>query len=201
MTRIVLVRHCSTDAVGAYHAGRAPGVHLNSNGRLELQRLVDAFRAVPLAAVVSSPLERTRETADPIAASHGLQPAIDDRLVEFDVGDWTGRTFASLEGDALWRRFNAARSITRAPGGELMLDVQRRAVDAVLAWHQTIGSGNVAVVSHGDVIRAVLQYFLGVPLDFVHRLEAGAARISIVEVADDGARVLQVNGDTATLLL
>jgi probable phosphoglycerate mutase len=114
--------------------------------------------------------------------------------VEF--GDWTGAAFAALVGDERWRRYNAVRSLTSPPNGELMLQVQARAVKTILDLRLAQVDGHVAVVSHGDVIRALLMYFLGVPLDFVHRLDVAPARISVVVLSDEGVRVPQVNGDT-----
>ena len=155
---------------------------------------------MPLTAVVSSPLERTRETADPVAADHGLDVIVDPSFIEFDTGEWTGRMFAYLAVNDLWRRFNAVRSLTRIPGGELMIEVQHRAVTRLLALRQQFPSGAVMIVSHGDVLRSLLMYALGIPIDFYQRLDPSPARISIVDIADDSARVLQVNGDTATLI-
>ncbi len=195
MTRFLLIRHADHDAIGRYLAGRAPGLHLNDRGRRQTAALVAALHTTPLTAVVSSPLERTRETADPIARDHGLAPIVIDDVIEFGVGEWTGRPFAELDAEDRWRRFNDVRSLTRPPGGELMLEVQTRAVSALLRLAEQHPSGTVAVVFHGDVIRAVLLYFLGMPIDFLHRLEISPARISIVEIAPRGVRVLQVNGD------
>jgi probable phosphoglycerate mutase len=201
MTRFLLVRHGDTDAVGRYHAGRAAGVHINAEGRRQVQQLVAVLHDVPLAAVVSSPLERTRETAEPVAADHRLDVIVEPAIVEFDVGDWTGATFASLAADDRWRRFNAVRGLTRAPRGESMLDVQQRAVAAILALRDRFGAGPVMVVSHGDVLRAVLQFFLGMPIDLFQRIEVSPARISIVDLMDEAAHVLQVNGDSVSLPL
>ncbi|HZP47775.1 MAG TPA: histidine phosphatase family protein [Vicinamibacterales bacterium] len=199
MTRFLLVRHGRFDGVGAKHAGRAPGTHLNADGREDALRLAAALRDVPITAIVSSPLERTRETAEPVAADHALAIEIEPSLIEVETGAWTGRTFADLSHDPLWRRFNAFRSLTTAPGGELMLAVQHRAVDAFLALRARFENGTVLVVSHGDVIRSFLLYALAMPIDLYHRLEISPGRISIVDADDDSIRVLQVNGDTATL--
>jgi probable phosphoglycerate mutase len=147
VTRLLLIRHGDTDALGRYIAGTAPGTPLNDAGRAQVAALVARLHDVPLTAVVSSPLERTRQTADPIARDHGLDLEIDPALTELDFGSWTGATFASLASDAAWSRFNALRSLTRAPCGELMLDVQRRAVSAVLDIRDRHSEGTVAVVS------------------------------------------------------
>jgi probable phosphoglycerate mutase len=201
MTRVLLIRHGLTDAVGHHLAGIAPGTHLNDVGRLQVAQLVERLREVPLTAVASSPLERTRETAQPIANDHGLTVEIVPELLEYDVGDWTGATFSALQSNEMWLRFNRVRSLTRPERGESMIDVQHRAVSALLDLRRRHASGQVAVVSHGDVIRAMLLYVLGMPIDFYDRLEVSPARISLIELRDDLARVLLVNGDAVSGLL
>jgi probable phosphomutase (TIGR03848 family) len=197
VTRLLLIRHGDTDAVDRYIAGNAPGTPLNDAGRAQVAALVARLHDVPLTAVVSSPLERTRQTADPLARDHGLDLEIAPALTELDFGSWTGATFASLASDAAWSRFNTLRSLTRAPRGELMLDVQRRAVSAAIDIRDRHPDGTVAVVSHGDVIRALLLFLLGMPMDFYSRVEIEPARISVVELHADAPRVLLVNGDSA----
>ena len=198
MTRFLLIRHGDTDAIGRYIAGNVPGTNLNDTGRAQVETLVRRLRDVPLTAVVSSPLERTRQTADPIARDHALDVELAPGLSEFDFGAWTGATFESLARNAVWERFNAIRSVTPAVRGELMLDVQRRSVAALIDLWSRHSTGAVAVVSHGDVIRAILLFVLGMPIDFYWRLEVQPARISVVEFSDGAPRVLQVNGDTAS---
>jgi probable phosphoglycerate mutase len=198
LTRFLLIRHAHHDAIGRYLAGQASGLHLNDEGREQVRALVAALHDVPLAAVVSSPLERTRETAEPIARDHGLELILLDDVIEYGVGKWTGIAFTALDGHDEWRRFNDLRSLTRPPGGELMLDVQARAVAALLRLHEQFPSTTVAVVFHGDVIRAVLLYVLGMPVDFLHRIEISPGRISIMDLGPDSVRVLQVNGDTCS---
>jgi broad specificity phosphatase PhoE len=197
VTTFLLVRHGQTEAIDHYVAGTAEGTPLNRTGRLQAERLVETLRGVPLAAVACSPLTRTRETAEPIARAHGLDLEVLDRLGEFEFGAWTGRRFHELDSDPRWRQFNALRSLTRAPDGELMLDVQRRVVAMLLDMADARPNAHVVVVSHGDVIRAALMYFLGMPLDHVHRLEVAAASISIVTLDVNGPVVRQVNGDSA----
>jgi probable phosphomutase (TIGR03848 family) len=197
VTTILLIRHGQTDAINAYIAGTAEGTPLNDAGRGQVTRLAERLRDVPLTAVVSSPLARTRETAQPIADTHALELQLVTALAEFEFGDWTGSHFREIDPDPHWQRFNRVRSVTRAPAGELMLDVQQRAVSALLDVAAAFPDGRVAVISHGDVIRSALMYFLGMPLDFVHRLEVAPASISIVTLDANGPVVRRVNGDSA----
>jgi broad specificity phosphatase PhoE len=161
VTTILLIRHGQTDAINEYIAGTAEGTPLNVAGRLQVARLTERLGGVPLSAIASSPLTRTRQTAEPIAESHRLEVTLVAGFGEYEFGDWTGRRFRDLEADDGWQRFNRVRSVTRPPAGELMLHVQQRAVSALLELAEAFPHGRVAVVSHGDVIRAGLMYFLG----------------------------------------
>jgi broad specificity phosphatase PhoE len=197
VTTFYLIRHGDTAAIDRYLAGRAAGTPLTDAGRAQAARMVERLHHVPLTAVAASPLERTQQTAAPLAADHGIALTTVPDLNEVDFGAWTGATFAAVAGDDLWRRYNAVRSLTPPERGELMLHVQLRAVQAVLDLHAQYPDGSVAVVSHGDVIRSLLMYFLGMPIDFVHRLDVAPARISVVALYGEGPpRVLQVNGDS-----
>lgn len=200
MTTVLLIRHGMTDDVARALSGTAGSIHLNQAGRAQADATARQLAHLALAAVVSSPLERARETAEAIAAQHGLAVRIIAALGEFEFGDWTGRTMTMLGADPGWQRFNTSRSLARPPSGELMVEVQGRAVAALLSLAEQFRDRTIAVVSHGDVIRSLLLYFLGMPLDFVHRLEVAPARISIVQLYPDAARVLQVNADTVTAI-
>jgi probable phosphoglycerate mutase len=198
-TTLLLIRHGLTDAVaGRMLTGTRPGVPLNSEGRRQAAAVADAIAGIALAAVVSSPLERALETALPIAERRGLAVERMPELLEFEFGEWTGRTFDDLDGDAGWRQFNQVRSVSAPPAGEMMLEVQVRAVRALLALERRFPGAAVAVISHGDVIRAALMHVLGIPLDFVHRLEIAPASVSIVELSDITPRVRLINGDTSS---
>jgi broad specificity phosphatase PhoE len=190
-------RHGHTGGVGQYLSGTAAGTPLTDRGHAEVRALANGLRRTPLAAVVSSPLTRATQTADPIAAGRDLIVRIDPAFTEFEVGRWTGRTFADLNGDSEWQRFNAVRSLVRPPDGELMVEVQQRAVTALLKLREEFTSGAVAVISHGDVIRAMLLYYLGMPIDLFDRIEVAPASTSVVTLDRNAAHVRQVNGNTA----
>jgi probable phosphoglycerate mutase len=199
MATFLLIRHGMTDVVGRVASGRTPGVDLNAAGRLQVERLAGHLAGVPLAAIVSSPLERAVQTAEPIAKRHELPVETDDRLNEISYGEWSGRTFQDLATERVWSFYNTARSLTRPPGGELLTEVQSRVVTALTSLAGRYRSGIVAIVSHADVIRAALQLLLGMPVDFVHRIEISPASISVVDLSESGAIVRQVNGDSAAL--
>ena len=200
MTSFLLIRHGLTDAVGKVMVGQSAGVHLNSVGLDQAAGLPARLGDVPIAAIYASPLERTRETAQAIADARGLGVEIEPRFLEVDFGGWTGRRFADLASDPHWQLYNAFRGVTRPPDGESLLDVQQRAVAALFELQALHPNDVVAVVSHADTLRAVLLHFLGMPVDFVQRLELSPARISVLQVGAAAPHVLQMNGETVPSL-
>jgi broad specificity phosphatase PhoE len=195
MTTFLLIRHAVCDPVGRSIAGRTPGVHLNDAGERQARRLAERLRGLELTAVYSSPLERAMETAGPIGADQGLEVRAAPGLIEVDFGQWTGKTLVELDGLPEWRQFNQFRSGTRIPDGETMAEVLSRSLaelDRIRHCHP--GSGTlVAAVSHGDVLRLLVTHALGMPTDFLHRLEVGPASITVLQVEDYGSRVLLLN--------
>jgi probable phosphoglycerate mutase len=196
MTTFILIRHGLTDAVGHTMTGHSAGVHLNAAGRDQAASLPARLGPVPIAAIYSSPLERARETAQPIADARGLRIEIEPRFIEVDFGGWTNRRFADLAGDPHWQLYNAFRGVTRPPDGGALVDVQTRTLAALLDIQTRHPDAVVAVVSHADTLRAVLLYFLGMPIDFVQRLDVSPARISVLQLGESAPRVLHVNTDT-----
>jgi probable phosphoglycerate mutase len=192
-TTVLLVRHGQTDWIGQGIAGRQPDVHLNALGVAQAARLPERLAGLPIHAIYSSPLDRTRETAAPLAAALGLDVLTCEDAIELGFGEWTSRPFSELAVDRQWQRFNHFRSFTRAPGGELMPDVQARIVRAVERIRAAHAGETVALVSHGDVIRAAVAYFLGVPLDLFQRIEIRPVSVSRIRLYDDGVMVLGVN--------
>ena len=195
MTTFLLIRHGLTDAVGKVMTGQEPGVHLNATGRDQAAALPERLNNVPLAAIYASPLERTRETAQPVADARGLPIQLEPRFLEVDFGGWTNRRFADLATDPHWQLYNAFRGVTRPPNGEGLIDVQVRAVDALLHLHERHPHDVVAVFSHADTLRAILLYFMGMPIDFVQRLDLSPARISVLQLGAGAPHIVQVNGE------
>lgn len=193
MTTLLLIRHALCDHVGREIAGRKADIHLNAAGLAQAKRLAEQLKDTRLDAILSSPLARARETAAALASGRTVDIQFDDRLEEIDYGDWTGRTLDHLRGDNTWARFNSLRSVTRVPSGELMLEVQVRALAAIEAIRQHFPNGTCAVVSHGDVIRGLVAHFAGIPLDLFLRLEIAPASVSTVSVYDDWISIRCVN--------
>lgn len=195
MTTFLLIRHGLTDAVGKLMTSHEPGVHLNATGRDQAAALPGRLNNVPLAAIYASPLERARETAQPVADARGLPIQLDPRFIEVDFGGWTNRRFADLAGDPHWTLYNAYRGATRPPNGEGLIEVQTRTVEALLDLHERHPHDVVAVFSHADTLRAILLYFLGMPIDFVQRLDLSPARISVLQLGGGAPHIVQVNGE------
>lgn len=193
MCTFLLIRHGLCDHVGRELAGRRADVHLNEAGRTQAVRLAEQLRDLTLDCVISSPLPRARETAEPLVQGRQLPLQIDDRLTEIDYGEWTGKQLTELAGIDSWSRYNALRSVTRIPQGELMLEVQSRAISALEDRRKSYPDGRCAVFTHGDVIRSAVAHFAGIPLDLFHRLEIAPASVSVVVVSEQWIGVRAVN--------
>lgn len=195
MTRFLLVRHAAHDWLGRGIAGRLPGVGLNREGVREAAALPQRLREREVQAIYSSPQQRARETAAPLAAARALDVRVDEALAEIDFGEWTGRTFAQLEADTeRWRAWCERKSSAAAPGGEAFAAVQRRIMGRLRELCELHPQGTVALFSHGDVIKAALAGCLGVPLDNVDRFEIAPASVSVVDMGADWVQVKLVNG-------
>ncbi|GAA1458430.1 MSMEG_4193 family putative phosphomutase [Nocardiopsis exhalans] len=183
---LLLVRHGMTDATGPRLAGRATGVHLNDNGRVQAARLAGRLEGISPAALVSSPLERCQETAEAISERLGTPVTTDERFVECDYGSWTGRFLTDLAAEPLWRVVQDHPSAARFPGGEALATTSARAVEAVRDWNgrllQQAAAGDppplYVVCSHGDVIKAIIADALGLHLDLFQRLRVDPCSVT-----------------------
>ena len=193
MTIFHLVRHASHGLLGSVLAGRTPKLGLSDTGRAQAAALAERFKAQPVAAVISSPVQRAIETAMPIAAALGLSVQADAGLEEIDFGRWTGAGFADLAGDPGWDDWNAARGLAPTPGGETMLAAQARAIAALGGLRGRYGDAAVVVVSHADIIKAILAHILGMPLDLIHRFDIAPASTSTLGLGDAHAVVHSLN--------
>ncbi|OLT29927.1 phosphoglycerate mutase [Nocardiopsis sp. CNR-923] len=186
---LLLVRHGMTDATGPRLAGRAEGVHLNGAGRAQAARLARRLAELRPAALVSSPLERCRETAETVGEHLGVAVTPDERLIECDYGTWTGRGLGELTAEPLWRVVQDHPSAARFPGGEALAAASARAVEAVRDWNgrasRTPAEGEqgppvYVVCSHGDIIKAIVADALGLHLDLFQRLRVDPCSITSI---------------------
>jgi probable phosphomutase (TIGR03848 family) len=217
MTLVLVVRHGLTSSTGKALTGWMPGISLDDRGREQAAALAGRLTQVPLAAIVSSPLDRCRETAAIIASGQaGSRPApdpqangstapvrapavdvqLDDRLGECRYGDWTGQPLRKLSHDPLWKVVQAHPSAVRFPGadGESMPAMQQRAVAAVRDWNDRLGKdATYLVCSHGDVIKAILADALGMHLDMSQRIQIDPCSLSVVRYTTLRPFVLRMN--------
>lgn len=211
MATVLLLRHGLTAMTGPVLAGHTPGVHLDERGRAQAAAVAERLRPVPLAAVVSSPLERCAETAAAISAGRdGLAVQTEPRLAEVRYGDWTGRPLKELAKQPLWKvvQQHPAAAVFPGPEGEGLAGTQARAVAAVRDWdgRLTASAGPEAVwvaCSHGDVIKALLADALGLHLDLFQRIVVDPCSVSVVRYTETRPFVLRVNdtgGDVSGLL-
>jgi probable phosphomutase (TIGR03848 family) len=199
VTTVLLVRHGLTAQTGPILSGATPGLHLDERGQKQAALLAARLGPVPLGAVVSSPLERCRETAAAIAGARGLEVQIDDRLDETGYGDWTGRELKTLRRDPLWNLLMTTPSAVTFPNGEAFRDVQARAVRAVRDWNSRLGPDAVyAVCTHADVIATIAIDALGAHFDQIHRVAFAPASVSVIRYRPSPV-VVRLNDDGSSI--
>lgn len=203
MTVLLLIRHGVTPATDrGVLSGWTPGIHLSERGREQADRLAERLYDVPIRAIYSSPLERCRETAAPLAAALRAKVATRASLGEVRYGDWTGRPLKQLARTKLWQIVQSVPSRARFPNGENLLEVQERAVREI---ERIVGShpkAAVAICTHGDVIRLALAHYAGLHADLFQRLIVEPASVSVVALGDGIPRILKMNdtGELASLI-
>ncbi|MDX1620964.1 MAG: MSMEG_4193 family putative phosphomutase [Nitriliruptorales bacterium] len=191
MPTLLLVRHATTVATGKRLGGWTPGVHLDEAGQQQAERVADHLEGLPVAAVYASPLERTQETARPIARRHGLRVRTRKDIGEVDYGAWTDKPLGQLRRRKLWKVIQQTPSRFAFPDGESIRGAQLRAVDAIdglLADHDE--DEVVVAVSHADIIKAVLAFHLGMPLDTFQRLVISPASVSTIVLREHAPPVV-----------
>ena len=203
MATVILARHGRTSAnAGGLLAGRTKGVHLDDVGTAQAQAASERLAGLPLAAVVTSPLERCRQTARLLTP--GARVISDRRLLECDYGEWTGQELKHLAKEKLWRTVQAQPSGARFPGGESLQEMSARAVAAVRDRDAEL-SGSVGehavwlVVSHGDIIKAVLADALGLHLDAFQRIVVDPGSLSVVRYTPERPFVVTMNSHSGSL--
>lgn len=198
MARLLLIRHAPTPDTGRRLTGRLPGVNLGDEGRKRAEALAERLSDVRLDAVYASPIERTWETAEIVAQPHGLTAIREDGLLEVDFGDWSGRTFKQLTRLKAWHTVQVTPSRMIFPNGEALADMQRRTVAACERLAAAWAKGTIALVTHADVIKAIVSHYLGQPLDLFQRIVISPLSVTVIEVPRQGVpAVLAVNATGA----
>ena len=199
MSTVILLRHGLTAMTGPVLAGHTPGLHLDERGVEQARAVAARLAVVPLAAIVSSPLDRCLDTAEAVLDAQrtaGVQPAwhVDERIVECRYGDWTGKAIKDLAKDPMWKVVQQQPSAAVFPGGEALHETQARAVHAIREWDQKLGPDAVWVAcSHGDVIKSIVADALGTHLDQFQRIVIDPCSVSIIRYTDSRPFVLKVN--------
>ncbi|MDP9432144.1 MAG: MSMEG_4193 family putative phosphomutase [Actinomycetota bacterium] len=207
MTTVLLLRHGLTASTGPVLAGWTKGLALNEAGRDQAAALGQRLAGLPLAAMVSSPLDRCLQTAQAVLdARPGPVLQVDGRLGECRYGDWTGQELKKLAKDPLWKVVQTHPSAVTFPGpeGEALRDTQARAVKAIRNWNATLGpDATYAVCSHGDVIKAIVADALGMHLDLFQRIAVDPASLTVIRYTELRPFLLRLNdtgGSVADLL-
>ncbi|MFD7923690.1 histidine phosphatase family protein [Streptomyces sp. NPDC059740] len=187
MPTLILVRHGrSTANNSGVLAGRTPGVALDGRGEAQAAALPDRLAALPLAAAVSSPLQRCQETLAPLLAARPTLPRhVEERLSECDYGDWSGRKLAELMDEPLMEVVQRHPSAAAFPGGESMRNMQHRAVEAVRDWNERIAQEHgpeafYLACSHGDIIKSLVADALGLHLDNFQRISVEPCSVTVI---------------------
>jgi probable phosphoglycerate mutase len=202
MTTVLMVRHGKTPTTGKILPGRAPGLHLSDQGRAQAERVAERIAALDEkrrpTAVYASPLERTAETAAPIARALGLRVRTERGLLECDFGSWTGQPLKRLYKAPEWSSVQRWPAGFRFPQGESFGELSVRAMDTLLRLVAKHPGETIVAVSHADVIKAAVAAAAGVPLDLFQRLVVSPCSVSALAFSQGGPFVLSLNS-TASL--
>lgn len=203
MTRILLLRHAHSVAnAKGILAGRAPGISLSEKGVKQSIELAERLQGVKFSQIRISPMERCAETVQPLisqfpksaAAKIGIE--IDEDLVEVNYGKWTGKKLSVLSKDKSWKVVQDTPSAMYFPGGEGLLDVQSRAMRGLNRISKTPGNEAKLLVSHGDVIKAIVASVLGTHLDHFQKIVIDPASITVLDFNGKDYRVLTLNNSS-----
>ena len=197
MQTILLIRHGRADYKAGHLYGWTPGVRLSAEGREEVKRLAERLEGVRLNAMYTSPLERCAETAEVILQGRRLEATTLEGLGEVRYGKWQGKSYRTLMKTKLWRTIQLVPSQATFPGGESLLELQRRGVESIEAIRARHKRGVVAVVSHADMIKAIVAHYLGLHLDLFQRIMVETASVTAIAFYDRFPRLLRL-GDTGS---
>jgi probable phosphoglycerate mutase len=198
-----LVRHGRTPTTGSILPGRAKGLHLSDEGRAQAEAMAERVAVLAAdgrrgpVAVYASPLERTTETAKPVAQRLGLRVRSHRGLLECDFGEWTGAELKVLAKKPEWEQVQRAPSSFRFPGGESFLEMQARITGAVADLAASHPGETVVAVSHADPIKAAVAAVAGTPLDLFQRLTVSPCSVSALAFTGGSPHVLSINATTS----
>lgn len=197
MPIFLLIRHGETDYNKKMHLpGRLPGVHLNKKGSAQAQVLADKLGKVPIKAIYSSPLERALETAQPLASQLKLNVIPMAGLLETDCGEWQGQSVKKLRRHKIWKSVQQHPSLFHFPGGEAIIESQHRTVQVLEELRREFSEQDlVACFSHADPIKEAISFYLGLPLDNFQRLSIDLGSITVLQVTENGSRLLMLNNN------
>ena len=199
-TLLLLVRHGETPTTGTVLPGRVSGLHLSDRGRAQAERVAERLAGLSVDGIYSSPLERTRETAEPTAARTGLEVHDDAGLLECDFGEWTGAALADLTALPQWQTVQHSPSAFRFPNGESFTQMQARIVGALEVLCTAHAGGVVVCFSHADPIKAAVAHALGTHLDLFQRIVISPGSVSAISYVEGQApAVLMVNSTSEPL--
>ncbi len=193
-TLVLCVRHGRTATTGTVLPGRAPGLHLSDEGRAQAQHVADRIGALDrVDAVYASPLERTRETAAPIARATGNRVRVARGLLECDFGEWTGRRLSALRKLPEWTAVQSTPSVFRFPGGESFVEMQARIWNQLLLLADAHPGQTVVAASHADPIKAAVAMASGVHLDLFQRTSISPCSVTAILLGAGAPLVLCTN--------
>lgn len=202
-TLVLLVRHGQTPTTGKILPGRAPGLHLNEHGQDQAARVAQRLAALPITAIYSSPLERTKQTAAATAEATGVGVIEEPGLLEGDFGQWTGAELAELRKLPEWETVQQRPDQFRFPEGESFAEIRDRMTDTLAKLRDQHPGGTVVCFSHADPIRVAVSDALGNALNTFQRISIGPCSVSAIayqtEPADSDPRVLTVNSTLDSL--
>jgi len=197
---VILVRHARTAETGIKLSGRIPGIPLSLEGRAEAAALGEALSSVRLAGIVTSPIQRCRETVEAIVTGRSATtpsrptPREEERLSEVDYGNWSGKELRHLAKDPLWSVVQRQPSAMQFPKGEALQVAAARGAAAIREWDARFKEDDIwLAASHGDIIKAIVADALGTPLDLFQRITIDPASITVIRYGKERPRVLSVN--------
>jgi broad specificity phosphatase PhoE len=193
MTKFLLIRHAAHDLLGKVLAGRAPGVHLNAQGKQEAERLADRLAVLSISAIYTGPLERARETAEPLSNRLHLKMSFAPAFDEVEFGSWTLLPFSALEQRPDWKAWNEHRDRSAPPQGESIVEVRNRASKELERLAESRHGETLAIISHAEVIKSTLMHYLGIPVNFHWRLDISPGSVSVLTIQDGQPQVLVFN--------